>query len=227
MFECGSRPLDGDRAERRTTCRGAEVRSHVWTWARTVPLHRLHNLSSTERGTAPPQTPHNFRSLLAFSPKQLLPQRFVHDLASLTGRNQPKQFISESIVDGHIEFAHPFTSNNALYDCQYDAPFICAESRLIEIGSGRTLQVVCSVSVNTGCPLTQGRRNQRQAADGRCVAQTSQCDACASSNHGQQVEPFASRNGLDLIRISVLWEGLQEGLWRIRSVVLLTSWRRR
>jgi hypothetical protein len=52
-----------------------------------------------------------------FSPKQLMPQRFIHHLASTSRRNQPKQFIPKPIVDGHIKFGHMFILYDSSLDC--------------------------------------------------------------------------------------------------------------
>jgi hypothetical protein len=44
----------------------------------------------------------NFRGMLAFAPQQLVAKRFVHHLATPTGRHKLEQFLSQPIIDGHI-----------------------------------------------------------------------------------------------------------------------------
>jgi len=49
---------------------------------------------------------HSLGGLPALSPQQLVLQGFVHHLAPPTGRYELKQFVSEPVVDGHIELRH-------------------------------------------------------------------------------------------------------------------------
>src|SRR6185437_5093847 len=78
----------------RSDCR-LVLTSSSWSLSlspRTIHPHGLHNLFPTQRSTALSQTPHNLRGMLAFSSEQLMPQRFIHHLASPMRWNQPKQF---------------------------------------------------------------------------------------------------------------------------------------
>jgi hypothetical protein len=49
---------------------------------------------------------HHFGRLPALTPEQFMPERFVHHLTPPSRWNQLKEFISQSIIDGHIEFGH-------------------------------------------------------------------------------------------------------------------------